>query len=88
MKGKSKSSKNGVSGTNIENIQTPVQPNPFRNQMIVKNYVDYMVSKMKRNVNESVLNEFKEELEKKLVASAFSVVQRFRNMVSGTPDMS
>lgn len=56
--------------------------------MIVKNYVDYMVSKMENNIQESVLNEFKEELGRNLVASAFSTVQHFRSTVSGAHQMS
>ena len=72
-----RSGQKGDDGVNIENIERPAQPISFHNTVIIKEYVDYMKAKMVKNVQESVLNEFMNELKKESVASALETVKQW-----------
>lgn len=72
-----KSARKGEDGSNFENIERPVQPNPIHHKDIVKQYVDYVASKMANNVQKTILNEFMNELKKDLVVSAVKTVKNW-----------
>lgn len=73
----SRSGQNGDDGGNIDNIERPAQPIPFHKQVIMKEYIEYMKTKMVNNVQASVLSEFMHKLEKESMASAFETAKEF-----------
>lgn len=77
-KAATKSGHKGDDGANFRYIENPAQPNQLIYKDIVKNYVDYMASKMANNVQKSVLSEFMNELTKDAMISATETVKQFR----------
>lgn len=83
--GATRSGPKGDDGGNDENIEQPPPPNSFHDKVIVKEYIEYMASKMTNSVQQSILNEFKKELEKDSVLSAFETVKHGFKLIYRKP---